>query len=201
MKSTKEWFEFFSYILLFVGLLLTILSLLPMELSEPVPTIKEYLPLLNMATYPPSFLLLYLSRKFRIFMVYPPFLVYTRDEIYTVIPWQPETETRWKAKLTQLKITVSKSINITELQVLDYKLISKGEVAQNDFTRATVSKRHGKTIYTFDFKTPMELDINTMIKLKISRDENVDELRPFLEYEVKYKSVLPVTFKYSRRIL
>jgi len=187
MPITPNGLKTFSIILLIFGLATTIMP----------PIFHKggyFFNILSIALYIPSFILLYISQKYRYFVISPTMLVYLPegDNRYEIIPWTMEGETRWETKLKKLKIKTSKSIKLKGVRLIDMDLLKDMKI--NPTSSGYVYEA------SFD-EDPLELDINSKIIITIERDENIDERTPFLEYTIDYKPTkLPFTLRTTRRI-
>ncbi len=218
-KSSEGFFEFLSVAMLvfsgmisligetnFINSILLILSKLfealgPGFLRITV-TFKGEFDIIKYVVFFISFSLLYVSKKFRRFVIYPISLIYARDTDYKLTPWNPESETRWNAILKRIKITTSESIKINNLEICRDVVVENGEIKDTDKIKIKKKKDVGKTTYVVTFNEPSRLDVNFFITFKIERDEDIDEPKPYLEYSIEYTyRYLPVlTFWDSRRI-
>lgn len=186
-KSTEGFFEAVSVGLLLLGLLAEYLSFTKMPLG--------------VLLYIVSFCFLFLSKKFRRFIINPVSLIYSRDTPYKITPWNPESETRWRANLKHIRITTSKSIRLKNLEVCKIPVIKEGKKCASGEINVSIERDVGKTTYLMVPNRPIPLDVNFFVSLEPERIEEVDEPQPFLEYEIGYKpSRIPFSFWDSRRI-
>jgi len=187
-KSAEGFFEFISSVVLIIGLI-----------SE----IFNFLNILCIALSIISFAILYTTKKFRRFVIYPVSLIYSRRTQYKIVPWNPESETRWSANLRQIRITTSASIKIDNLKVCHSSVIEHGKRKRNcEFKILTkLEPEIGKTSYYIVPKRRLPIDVNFFISFDLERVEDVDEPQPFLEYEIEYRpSRIPFHLWDSRRI-
>lgn len=183
-KSTEEFFEKISVILLLFGLL------------------AEFFNITGIPLYVLSFVLLYFSKKFRRFIINPMSLIYARGTTYKITPWNPESETRWRANLKQIKIATSESIRLKNLEICRIPLIKDGVEKRTDKIVVSIKRDVGKTTYLITFDEPIPLDVNFFVSFEIERIDEIDEPQPFLEYDIEYRpSWVPLmSFWDSRRI-
>ncbi len=189
-KSTEGFFEFLSIFFLLITIVTTFHRV---NLTSSI---------LNAFTYLISFILLYLSKKFRRFVIHPKGLIYVRRcTTYSISPLNPESETRWCVNLSEIKIITSKSIELKNLSVGSIALIRDKNILNNDKFELNRSDEVGKNVYIIIPKEQVALDINFSISLEIDYNEEIDEPVPFLEYTVRYKyKWIPIEFWDSRRI-
>ncbi|GEM_PF-5353658 len=192
---TMSHIEGCSLVLLLVGVVLTLSNF---------SNSTRYL-VVNLVIYVLSFGILYLSKRFRQFIIYPTTTARPSKTTYSVYPWIPEGEVRWPAQLERITITLSNSLKLRELSFGTICLIEDGnpvkyEDQDNPPIRVEKITHHTTTTYSISFNPPEKIEINAVIRFTLEQNDDV-ELDPFLEYAIEYKPPkLPFKFKYCKRI-
>lgn len=150
-----------------------------------------------------SFVILYLSKKIMRFVINPPTLIYVEDKPFKITPWIQESQIRWETNLKRIFIVTSKSIRLQKLQLCELVLIDNFSIKNSSIDRFRISenKELGKNTYVIETIESQPITINFYVLLEIERDEEQEELRPFVEYSIEYKYTrIPLLFFDSSRI-
>lgn len=159
---------------------------------------------LNASVYGLSLTLMYISKKFRQFAIYPTSTYRPSENPYYIYPWIPEGEVRWPAKLKRITIEISNSLILKELLFSSIPLIKDEEPIDNPPAYISINKKSkpSSVLYSISFNPTEGLEVNAFVKLIIEQNDKVEmDFRPFIEYTIEYEPPIPFfIFKYRKRI-